>query len=132
MSHGTCSAIARRRFLGLLGVVPFVWQLFDGQEGWLGFSRRRVKLQWEWSPGTGGPAHSFDVLVRTDSGSYELPAVRVPGQERTCVVPLPVSSDGAYYMAVRAVNSSGVSGPSNEVRFQAGLVPVSLVLEQVS
>ncbi len=131
MSRGSCSAIARRRFLGLLGAVPFVWQLFDGQGGWMGLFRRRVQLRWEWAPGTGGPADSFEVLVRTASGNYELPAVRVPGTDRSCVVTLPVSSDGAYYMAVRAVNSSGVSGPSNEVRFQAGPAPVNLVVGQM-
>lgn len=121
MSRGTCSAIARRRFLGLLAAVPFVWQLFDGQEGWRDSFRRRVRLQWEWGPGTGGPVDSFEVLVRTASGNYEFPAVRLPAKDRTCVVTLPVSSDEVYYMTVRAVNSSGVSGPSNEVRIQAGL-----------
>ncbi len=132
MSRGSCSVIARRRFLGLLGAVPFVWQLFDGQGGWLGFFRRRVQLRWDWNPGTGGPADSFEVLVRTASGSYELPAIRVPGTDRTCVLTLPASSDGVYYMTVRAVNSSGVSGQSNEVRFQSGLTPANPVAEETS
>ena len=123
MSRGSCSAIARRQFLGLFGAVPFLWQLFDRQGGWLGSFRRRVQLRWEWDPGTGGPADSFEVLVRTASGSYELPGVCVPGTDRTCLVTLPVSSDGVYYMAVRAVNSSGVSESSNEVSFQAEKVP---------
>lgn len=132
MSRETCSAIARRRFLGLVGAVPFAWQLSGGRGGWLGLFRRRVQLRWEWAPGAGGPVNSFEVLVGTASGSYELPAVRVPGTDRTCVVTLPVSSDGVYYMAVRAVNSSGISGPSNEVKFRARRVPGDPAVEEVS
>jgi hypothetical protein len=122
MSREAGSAIARRRFLGLLATTPFVLQLSEAHD-LLGFSSRKVKLQWEWTPGPGGPVDYFDVLVRTESGRYEGPAVRVPGTERTCIVTMPASKTGVYRIAIRAVNSSGVSAPSNELRFHAGVAP---------
>ena len=88
----------------------------------------RATLSWQWTQGTGGPVTEFRVKCGTASGIYTLPVVKVVATLIPPPLSLPVKSaipgPGTYFCVVTAANQFGESGPSNELPFAAGVVPV--------
>lgn len=78
----------------------------------------KAKLIWEWRPkGKDDRATEFRVRCGTASGSYDLPAVRVPFPKQEVSIKAVAPRPGRYFCVVTARNQAGESAPTNEVSF---------------
>lgn len=84
----------------------------------------KAKLKWAWTQGTGGPVSEFRIKCGEQTGVYTT-AKAVANTARELTVASVISAPGLYFCAVFAANEFGESGPSNEVSFKAGNVPLS-------
>jgi len=76
-----------------------------------------------WQPSVGGsPVTDYVVQCGPSTGVYQS-GVTVPAPQTTFSVASVVPSPGTYFCVVVARNQFGMSGPSNEVTFQAGSPP---------
>lgn len=85
----------------------------------------RAMLSWEWTPSTGGAVSEFRVKCGTVTGSYSKITILADQAARTMPVKNAIAGAGKWFCVATAANSFGESGPTNEVTFDAGVVPVS-------
>lgn len=83
----------------------------------------KAYLMWDWEKGTGGDVELFMVKCGNQSGVYST-TVSVDKSTFQAKVSSVVPSVGEYFCVVTAKNRFGESNPSNEVHFEAGIVPV--------
>lgn len=83
----------------------------------------RAYLMWDWEKGTGGDVELFMVKCGNQSGVYNT-AVSVDKSTFQAKVSSVVPAVGEYFCVVTAKNRFGESNPSNEIHFEAGIVPV--------
>lgn len=88
----------------------------------------KAKLAWTWAQGTGGPADGFNVKCGTASKTYSKTTVVGPAV-RDIAVNSAITGLGTWFCVVTAFNGTGTSmlesGPTNEVSFLAGAIPVN-------
>ena len=85
----------------------------------------RAMLSWEWTPSTGGAVSEFRVKCGTVTGSYSKITILADQAARTMPVKNAIAGAGTWFCVATAANPFGESGPTNEVTFDAGVVPVS-------
>lgn len=78
-----------------------------------------VTLSWS-APAGGDPPTSYSIEAGSGSGASDIASFS-SGNTQTALVVLGVPA-GTYFVRIRAVNSSGASGPSNEVVVVVGTV----------
>lgn len=103
-----------------------------GQMNTLAVNLKTAKLTWGWVPGTGGVAEYFQVrcLHAGIPGPVLGPKTTATAREQLIVDIVKVPGD--YTCTVRAGNTFGESGPSNDVVFRAGDVPLAATTLNVS
>jgi hypothetical protein len=84
---------------------------------------------WSWTPGVNpgvddGAAEYFKIYCGKEPGNYTLVPFTVanPLARQQDLKPV-IQASGAYYCAIAAGNSFGESGKSNEIFFDAGVLP---------
>ena len=85
----------------------------------------RAMLSWEWTQGVGGAVSEFRVKCGTATGSYSKVTILADPAARTMPVKNAIAGAGKWFCVATAANPFGESGPTNEVTFDAGVVPVS-------
>lgn len=83
----------------------------------------KAKLSWGWTQGTGGMVEEFRVKCGASAGAYTRTKVLTDPAVRSVLIKDVIGTVGRYFCVVTAANATGESGPSNEVAFDAGLVP---------
>jgi Fibronectin type III domain len=76
----------------------------------------KTSMRWT-APATGGSVSAYVLEAGTATGLKNLGVFTLPASPTVLVGALPPA--GTYYFRIRAQNSAGTSGPSNEVRFVA-------------
>ena len=95
--------------LVLLCAVPIVTPAASAQTT---IDLNQAKFYWDWSPGAGSGAVTTTALV-ADPAARSYPVKNVVG------------AAGQYYCVVTAANAYGETAPTNEVFFDAGVIPSS-------
>lgn len=85
----------------------------------------RASLKWDWAQGTGGPVDEFLVKCGSAPSTYSRTTSLLNPAARTLAVRTAITGSGLWYCAVSARNKYGESANSNEVFFDAGVVPSS-------
>ena len=91
----------------------------------------KAKLSWTWAQGTGGLATEFRVKCGQSTGVYSKTTVLSDITIKELAVSAAITGPGNWFCAVTAANQFGESGPSNEVPFAAGDVPVAPTNTQI-
>src|SRR5262245_48522437 len=84
----------------------------------------KASLAWDWVKGTGDDATGFKTKCGLSAGTYTIikswgPTIRQVNLKDAITTP------GKWFCVVTAFNDFGESGPSNEISFNAGAVPVA-------
>ena len=85
----------------------------------------KATLSWTWTQGTGGSVSEFRMKCGQTTGIYTKVTVLAVPVARSMPVKTAIAGPGNWFCAVTAANQFGESGPSNEIAFAAGNVPIA-------
>ncbi len=114
-----------RKFVVVIGIL-LVWNVSYAQTPTkILVDFQKAKLVWDWAKGQGGDVERFNVKCGVASGQYTMISGLTCPECREVLVSSVVSGPGEFFCVVSAENRFGESGVSNEVHFEAGLVPLA-------